>query len=429
LISHNHPRLHPGGTEIFSHALFEALRRCEGHEAFYLACTNDAHRKPNPGTAFLGIDGAPDEMLLWCGNFDRFRLSQPSTHGLVPELIRFLRDYRPDVVHFHHVLLIGVEAFKIVRDTLPEARIVVTLHDYYPICHHDGRMVEAGSGGLCSRASSQACVRCFPEHGSDEFLAREIHIKQFFSLADVFVAPSEFLRRRFIEWGLPGERIVIVRNGAARRAEDVAARTPRTRPRNSAPTVFGFFGNVSRAKGVDLLLDAIEHLAHRDTAPFELRIHGMPWFQPEAYCAEFNARVDGAAPRIRHLGVYDREDMPALLDDVDWVVVPSTWWENDPLVIQEALWARRPVICADIGGMAESVRAGIDGWHFRAGDAYDLARVMEQVMDGVTECSTAQMLPMADSALLYVPSAIEPVAQAYLGVYANAMPREHMAAR
>ena len=64
--------------------------------------------------------------------------------------------------------------------------------------------------------------------------------------------------------------------------------------------------------------------------------------------------------------------------DVDWVVVPSIWWENSPLVIQEAFLHGRPVICSDIGGMAEKVTDGVNGLHFRVGDPEDLARVIAQ---------------------------------------------------
>jgi glycosyltransferase involved in cell wall biosynthesis len=62
--------------------------------------------------------------------------------------------------------------------------------------------------------------------------------------------------------------------------------------------------------------------------------------------------------------------------EVDWVVVPSIWFENAPLVIQEAFAHGRPVICSDIGGMAEKVTDGVDGLHFRAGDAASLADVL-----------------------------------------------------
>jgi glycogen synthase len=63
---------------------------------------------------------------------------------------------------------------------------------------------------------------------------------------------------------------------------------------------------------------------------------------------------------------------------VAWVIVPSTWWENAPLIILEAFRHRRPVICSDIGGMAEMVEDGVSGLHFRAGDAADLARTMRR---------------------------------------------------
>ena len=63
--------------------------------------------------------------------------------------------------------------------------------------------------------------------------------------------------------------------------------------------------------------------------------------------------------------------------ETDWVVVPSIWWENSPLVIQEAFFHGRPVICSDIGGMAEKVRDGVDGLHFRRNDAFSLAGAFE----------------------------------------------------
>jgi glycosyltransferase involved in cell wall biosynthesis len=66
------------------------------------------------------------------------------------------------------------------------------------------------------------------------------------------------------------------------------------------------------------------------------------------------------------------------MENIDWVVVPSIWWENSPLVIQEAFLHGRPVICSDVGGMAEKVTDGVNGLHFPAGDPAGLARVLAQ---------------------------------------------------
>ena len=94
---------------------------------------------------------------------------------------------------------------------------------------------------------------------------------------------------------------------------------------------------------------------------------------------------DDAGGRVAMLGPYHREDVARLVRDVDWVIVPSIWWENAPLVIQEAFQHRRPVICSDIGGMAEMVRDGVDGLHFRVADPASLAATMRRATDDPRE--------------------------------------------
>jgi glycosyltransferase involved in cell wall biosynthesis len=66
---------------------------------------------------------------------------------------------------------------------------------------------------------------------------------------------------------------------------------------------------------------------------------------------------------------------------IDWVVVPSIWWENSPLVIQEAFALGRPVICSGIGGMAEKVRDGIDGLHVEPGNAVAWAEALKRAAE------------------------------------------------
>ena len=80
------------------------------------------------------------------------------------------------------------------------------------------------------------------------------------------------------------------------------------------------------------------------------------------------------------VGRYQPEALPRLMAGVDWVVVPSIWWENSPLVIQEAFLHGRPVICSDIGGMAEKVTDGINGLHFSARDAVSLASTLRRAV-------------------------------------------------
>ena len=98
--------------------------------------------------------------------------------------------------------------------------------------------------------------------------------------------------------------------------------------------------------------------------------------------------------------------------ELDWVIVPSIWWENSPMVIQEAYSHGRPVIAADIGGMREKVEHGVTGLLFRARSPRALADTIERaVTDEKLHDSLCGSLPK--------PMTIEPWVAAHLDAYAN----------
>src|SRR5690606_1904601 len=68
------------------------------------------------------------------------------------------------------------------------------------------------------------------------------------------------------------------------------------------------------------------------------------------------------------VGPYQPHELRSRMATVDWVLVPSIWWENSPMVIQEAFTCGRPLLCSDIGGMAEKIHDGITGLHVNTGN-------------------------------------------------------------
>ncbi|TAJ17147.1 MAG: glycosyltransferase, partial [Planctomycetota bacterium] len=84
--------------------------------------------------------------------------------------------------------------------------------------------------------------------------------------------------------------------------------------------------------------------------------------------------------------------------ELDLVVVPSTWVENQPIVIREALAAGRPVVASRVGALPESVREGVDGWLFEPGAAGDLARVLRRLIEAPGEVRrvAAALEPVVD---------------------------------
>ena len=309
-ICHSHPDLQAGGTEIFSRDLFRELRRTPEIDGVYLAGTSSRQRAQSPGTAFQVVGNRPDELLMWTGGFDWFFLSQTDLHGVMPQFEAFVRKLQPDVVHFHHLLQLGVEPVPLIRRALPQARIVMTLHDYYPICANDGQMATR-SGPLCSQASIDTCRGCFPDRSAADIRLRELHIRGALRGIDHFIAPSEFLRGRFISWGLPPEKVTVIRNGLP-----AFPTVPERNAANERRDRFAFFGHINRFKGATVALQASARLS-RAGVEHALALHGGTAHQTQE-TLDFFAGCLAAAPDARHVGPYARDGHPRLLMAADW---------------------------------------------------------------------------------------------------------------
>jgi glycosyltransferase involved in cell wall biosynthesis len=108
-----------------------------------------------------------------------------------------------------------------------------------------------------------------------------------------------------------------------------------------------------------------------------LRLHGANYSeQPESMRAELDHLLEATRETVSYEGAYDHTVLPRLMAETDWVVVPSVWWENSPIVIQEAFVHGRPVICSDIGGMAEKVSHQVNGLLFNVGSPESLAETI-----------------------------------------------------
>jgi glycosyltransferase involved in cell wall biosynthesis len=378
-VSHNHPTLHPGGAEAYALELYDRMRATEAWSPLFLARIGPnvaQHRTARPGTPFSSVGEDPSQSFVFTetDHFDFFHMTSRDKALYTRHLTSFLKAHRPDVVHFQHTQFIGVELVSLVRRVLPQAAIVYTLHEFLPICHNDGQLMRTRSGERCTEASPRRCHECFPEISPQEFFLRKRFIQAHFDRVDLFLAPSRFLLERYVDWGIPRERIRFEDYGRQRRAP--LPEPPPTR----APSRIGFFGQISHFKGADVLVKAMRILGE-EGVDAHCWLHGANLeLQPEPFQEELGRLLAATEERVTFAGRYDHDELPRLMESVDWVVVPSIWWENSPLVIQEAFLHGRPVICSDIGGMAEKVDDDVNGLHFRAGDPRSLAAVLRSAV-------------------------------------------------
>ena len=404
-LCHNHPDMQAGGTEVFSRNLFRRLRDHHGVEGLYLAAVTSAHREPLPGCLVQAAGTAPDELLLMLNHFDRFFLSQPDTYGLA-SLAPLIRELAPDVVHVHHMLQLGAETLDLLRRLAPRARFIFTAHDFFPLCAQEGQLLTTG-GRLCHGPSLDACLRCFPGRAPSDFVMRDLEMRDLLADFDHILVPGPFARGRYLAAGYPAGQVGVMRNGIP----DLPAAAHRAAP-DGRRDRFGFFGHINRFKGSLVLLDASRRLGEA-AVPHRVLLNGGSAWQSEAFMAEFDAAL-AAAPAASYRGGYAPEDLAGLMAQVDWVVIPSIWWENAPLVVQEAHRHRRPVICSGVGGAADMVRDGIDGLHAPIKDPAGLADVMRRAIEteGLWDRLAAAIVP---------PVGIEEAAREHLKLYTAAM--------
>jgi glycosyltransferase involved in cell wall biosynthesis len=380
IVSHGHPAFSIGGAEVASHNLMRGLNALNGVEAHYLARAGGTLRR-HADTPLMSLRQGEREVFLHTEGWDPFWLSNPGLADLEGAFAGYLRQVRPDVVHVHHVIGLGVEALVQARRTLPDAAIAVTFHEYLPICLNHGQMVKTARNALCRGASPADCSTCFPQYTPGQIHRRETFLKHHLALADAYVSPSRFLIDRYAAWGLPRERFTFIENGLA--PQRVAP--PRPLGPGGRRARFGYFGQLNEFKGLLVLLEAVcaveDEVWGADAA---LCIFGGGLEnQSPAFRERFERLLERAGRRARFYGSYRSEELPRLMEQVDWVVMPSIWWENSPVVIHEAFLHGRPPLVSDVGGMAEKVLHGVNGLHFRLGSPEDLAdRLREVLGDG-----------------------------------------------
>ena len=409
LVAHALPPAALGGTELYTRDLAATLA-AQGHDVAVTAPAGADGTCPKPATehpdvAAFELPDPDGETAPAVGERPLDAVNRPDVDDRFRAL---LAEWKPDVVHFQHLKHLSANL-----PVLCERRgvaCVATLHDFWTLCHRE--QLYRPEGHPCSGPESVGkCADCYrraatnanraPADGvqegetpdgeatdggvaANEASARSRVRRRDDALADALaatdrlVAPSAFLRELFVAYGTSPEAIVQRRNGVRVERFDVTGFDP------DGPLRVGYAGRITERKGVHLLVEAIEAV---DGA--SLDVFGR--FDPESdpYHRDLaESAGDDATFRGRYA------DRAAPYRAMDVLVLPSLWYENSPLVIQEAFASGVPVVTADVGGMAELVADGADGLTFPVGDADALAgalarlaespALVERFRDGVT---------------------------------------------
>ena len=271
---------------------------------------------------------------------------------------RLLDDFKPDVVHLHNV---HTQLSPVLAQLAQERglRVVWTLHDYKLLCPRydclrNGKPCELCFGDDKSFALRYSCLKGSRLASAVACLeAWKWDREKLGAWTDAFICPSRFMKGRMEAGGFAPDKLHALHNFIDPRR--VAG------PRPPRQDHYCYVGRLSEEKGLRTLLRAASRLSRR------LKILGTGPLE-----AELRAQYAGCA-HVEFLGHQSWENVRAALAAARFLVVPSEWYENNPLSIIEALALGVPVLGAAIGGIPELIAPGRTGELFEAGNEVDLA--------------------------------------------------------
>ncbi len=378
VISLFHPELVRGGAQQIAYELFEELKETPGIEPIFLASIDGSYPALfKAGACITGFDGRDDEFLFLMQEYD-YWWHKTGAPRLVDAYVEFLHTVKPDVVHFQHYMTFGVDFLTLTRNELPDARIILTLHEFLSICAADGHMVRTTDKSLCTRASNVRCHQCFPERSPEQFLIRRMWMLRNLAAVDEFTCPSHFMLKFYEDWGLPAEKLHHITNGQRRYGQLQP-------PGAGAKNRFGFFGQLLDSKGIHIILRAVRLLRAQGFTDFTVQINGenIRWASPVIREEIENfLEIEKQLPMEDQIvfmnGGYHIDDLAGRMARIDWCIVPSTWWEIFGLVISEAWMFGKPVIGSNRGGPGERIKHDVDGLQFQLGDPRALAETIRR---------------------------------------------------
>ncbi len=332
----------PGGEDVVFEAERALLERY-GHEVITFVEDNARLNVINP------LKAAVD--TIWSKEAQR-------------NIRKLIEQSRPDVVHFHNTFLrISPAAYYVVKEMgLP---VVQTLHNYRLIC--PGALLMR-DGHLCEDCLDKvipwpgivySCWRNSRMGTAVVTAMLTVHrlLKTWTKQVDVYIALTEFARCKFIEGGLPAEKISVKPNfiypdpGNGEHGGNFAL----------------FVGRFSAEKGVKTLLTAWRLLKG---VPLKVVGDGP-------LMTEVRGCVEREGLTVEVLGRRSHEEVFALMRSASFLLFPSEWYEGFPMTIAEAFACGLPVVASQLGAMAEIVEDGRTGLLFEPGNPEDLAARVE----------------------------------------------------
>lgn len=286
------------------------------------------------------------------------------------KLAKLLDKFQPDVVQVQNLYpLLSSSIFKPIKKRgIP---VVMRCPNYRLFC----------PAGLCLNTKGEVCEKCFGgkewnciKCNCEQGVLKSIGyaIRNWYSRVsnnirngvDVFIVQSEFQKQKFIEQGIPAEKLVIL-PGICPEIKD--------KDLSFIGEYVTFVGRVSGEKGI---YDFIEVAKLNPTIPF--KVAGM--------LDKNFVKPDDCPENVDFVGFLKGDAINDFYLKSRIIVVPSKWYEGFPNVITRGMMLKRPVITTNIGAMPSIIDNGVHGLLVEPGNVNELSEAIAKLYNDENKC-------------------------------------------
>lgn len=192
---------------------------------------------------------------------------------------------------------------------------------------------------------------------------------------DQVISLTDWYKQILIANGVKEDKISVIKQGLM---QAQAKSKHNTTVSSSSPLKLVFVGRLQPQKGLHLLMDAMACLKNEAVV---LDVYGKE--EDTVYWQQCKKKID-ASQNIQYKGLIRNAEVGQVLSNYHLLVLPSTFSEMSPLVIQEAFAAGLPVLGSDVYGIAEQIKNG-NGWLFKMNDSKSLANTIRKILADKTQ--------------------------------------------
>lgn len=359
-----------GGSETYFFDLIKLLEE-EGHEVITFS-TKSPKNLPSSYEKFFveEIDFGKSEGLI--KNLKKFGHSLYSLEAK-RKLEKLIIATKPEVAHLHNISHhLSPSIFSVLKKY--KIPVVQTLHDYQLICPNFKLFTE---GSVCERCKkyrywNAVRHRCVHDSRLQSLAeAKEMYFHracQFYEKGvQCFVTPSKFLAEKLAAW----------RVKSAVKNIPLFLDVSQFEPKYEVGDYVIYFGRLVKEKGLDVLLRAL------DGTDIKLKIVGDG---PEKEKLEFQVSSFKFQGQVEFIGHKTGKELHDLIRNSKFVVLPSVWYENYPMVLLETGAFGKAVVATRLGGIPEIIHDGENGFLAVPSDAKDLREKIQRLFSNDDLC-------------------------------------------